>query len=146
MPDEEDDSIWDADQYEVVIQDKDNYGADRKVGEKEALVVGSENCEAAEATERDEGGSKATEAREPIELYKRKGGRPRKNERVFGGSDCDITNVVESYYSNSKSLHTPVNSEDEVEVSGIHKYPYFNEEMNISNLVPQIGMEFEGPS
>ena len=54
----------------------------------------------------------------------------------MGGSHCDSTDVVESYYSNTKSLHTPVNSEDEEEVSSIPKYPSFNEERNMSNPIP----------
>ena len=78
-------------------------------------------------------------------MKKRKGGRPGKNERVFDSSDYNNTDVVESYYSNSKSLHTLVNSKDEDEVSSIPKYPSFNEETDMSNSVPQIGLEFEGP-
>ena len=79
-------------------------------------------------------------------MKNRKGGRPGKNERVFDSNDCDNTDVVESYYSNSKSLHTLVNSKDEDEVSSIPKYPSFNEETDMSNYVPQIWLEFEGPS
>ena len=62
---------------------------------------------------------------------------------MIGGPNCDITDAVESYYSNSKSLHMPVNSEDEDEVITIPKYPSFIEEMDMSNPVPQIMMEFE---
>ena len=143
LPDEEDDSIGHAEQYEVeVTQNKDHYGADREARENEA-PVGSED---AKAPDRGDGGSKSTETGKPIELKKRKGVRPRKNENVFGGSDCNITDVVESYYSNYKSLHKPVNSEDEDEVSSISKHPSCNEETNMSNHVPQIGMKFEEPS
>ena len=93
-----------------------------------------------------EGGSKFTEARELIELNKKKDGRSRKTERVFGGPNCDLSDVVESYYSNTKSLHTPVNSEDEEDVSNMPKYLSFNEETDVSNHIPQVGLEFEGPS
>ena len=41
---------------------------------------------------------------------------------------------------------TSVNSEDEEEVSSIPKYSSFNEEMDMSNSIPQVGMELESPS
>ena len=105
--------------------------------------MGSEDCEAAKALERGESNSKCTEVGEPIELNKRKNGRPRKNEKVSGGSDYDITDIVEFYYSNSKLLHTPMNSEDEEDVSSTPKCTSFNEETNMSNHVPQIGTELK---
>ena len=39
-----------------------------------------------------------------------------------------------------------MNSEDEEEVSSVLKYPSFKEVTDMSNHVPQTGMEFERPS
>jgi len=44
---------------------------------------------------------------------------------VIGGDECNVKDV-ELYYSNSHSLHTLVNSEDEQEVTSLPKYPTFN--------------------
>jgi len=101
LHDEDDNSIGGIEQYEVeVTQDKNNSGAVRGAGEKEAPVMDGKNCEATEAPE----------VGEPMDKNKKKGGRSRKNERVMGDPDCDITYVMESNYSNIKSLYIPVNS------------------------------------
>ena len=64
---------------------------------------------------------------------------------MIGGDECNVEDVVESYY-NSQSLHTPVNSEDEQEVTSLPKYPNFNDALYLKDPRPEVGMEFEDPS
>ena len=63
--------------------------------------------------------------------------------RVISGDECNVEGVVESYYSNSQSLHTCVNFEDEQEVTSLPKYPTFNEALYLKDRKPEVGMEFK---
>lgn len=142
VDEEEDGSIGDAEQYEVEGGSKSHEGA-------KPVNKSVEIHEAATTPEGFESGSKSHETGKLVvksaENGNRKGGRPKKHARVISGLDCDIENDMESYYSNTNSLHTPVNLEDEEEVSSTPKYPSFNEETSMSNPIPQVGMEFKGP-
>jgi len=66
-------------------------------------------------------------------------GRPRNKEWVIGGDEYNIEAVVESYYHNNQSLHTPVNSEDVQKVTSLTKYPTFNETLHLKDPSLKLG-------
>jgi len=141
MPDDFDSDSEDN-EYEVILtvngSDAHENTTLKSACDTQGIIANAEDQRTVIANAEDQGAATTNSTTNP-------GGRPRNKEWFIGGDECNVEGVVESYYSNSQSLHTSVNYENEQEITSIPKYPTFNEALHLKDSKPEVGMKFKDP-